>query len=122
MPTLGRRQAARDPNERQPPAGSPPRRFATAASRPGPEPASPIELDDAVEPEETTAPTLPPVPPIDKNPRIHPLLSKQIIDCVQLHPDDRPESMHFVANRLQLIGDVLESPKPVITDDDETQF
>jgi len=52
----------------------------------------------------------PPVPPIDKNKDIHPLLSKQIMDCVALDPDDRPESMNFVANRLELIGDLLEHP------------
>jgi eukaryotic-like serine/threonine-protein kinase len=51
-----------------------------------------------------------PVPPHEKNPAIHPLLSKQILDCVQLHPDDRPESMELVLNRLELIADLLESP------------
>jgi len=53
-----------------------------------------------------------PVPLHVKNPRIHPLLSKQIQDCVQIHPDDRPESMEVVASRLELIGDLLESPPP----------
>jgi len=53
----------------------------------------------------------PPIPPVQKNPAIHPLLSKQILDCVQLHPDDRPESMDLVANRLELIADLLESGK-----------
>lgn len=53
----------------------------------------------------------PPIPPIQKNPQIHPLLSKQILDCVQLHPDDRPDSMELVANRLELIADLLESGK-----------
>jgi serine/threonine protein kinase len=51
-----------------------------------------------------------PVPPHVKNSRIHPLLSKQIMDCVQLDPDDRPESMDFVANRLELICELLEHP------------
>ncbi|MCI0363614.1 MAG: serine/threonine protein kinase [Phycisphaerales bacterium] len=50
------------------------------------------------------------IPPHVKNPRIHPLLSKQIMDCVQLDPDDRPESMEFVANRLELISDLLQHP------------
>jgi len=53
----------------------------------------------------------PPIPPMQKNPQVHPLLSKQILDCVQLHPDDRPESMDLVANRLELITDLLESGK-----------
>jgi serine/threonine-protein kinase len=52
-----------------------------------------------------------PAPPDQKDPTIHPLLSKQILDCVQLHPDDRPESMEVVANRLELIGDLLENEK-----------
>ncbi|HRQ76742.1 MAG TPA: serine/threonine-protein kinase [Phycisphaerales bacterium] len=53
----------------------------------------------------------PPVPPHEKDPRIHPLLSKQILDCVQLHPDDRPESMEVVVNRLELISDLLAAPE-----------
>jgi len=51
----------------------------------------------------------PPVPPHEKDPSIHPILSKQILDCVQLHPDDRPESMSVVANRLELVSELLES-------------
>ncbi len=64
----------------------------------------------------------PPIPPHEKNPRIHPLLSKQILDCVQLHPNDRPESMDLVLNRLELIADVLEAPvePPPVGDDGET--
>jgi len=65
----------------------------------------------------------PPVPPHVKNPRIHPLLSKQIMDCVQLDPDSRPESMEFVCNRLELIAELLEAPSkqvapPVVADED----
>ena len=52
----------------------------------------------------------PPIPPQEKVPSIHPLLSKQILDCVRVRPDDRPESMAVVANRLELIGELLESP------------
>ena len=52
----------------------------------------------------------PPIPPHKKNPRVHPLLSKQILDCVKIDPHDRPESMEFVANRLELIADLLETP------------
>ena len=51
----------------------------------------------------------PPVPPIEKRPDIHPLLSRQILDCVQIHPDLRPESMELVANRLELIGELLDT-------------
>ncbi len=52
----------------------------------------------------------PPTPPNEKDPTIHPILSKQILDCVQLHPDDRPESMAVVANRLELVAELLERP------------
>jgi serine/threonine protein kinase len=49
-----------------------------------------------------------PTPPHERNPRIHPLLSKQIMDCVQPQPEQRPESMDIVVNRLELIRDVME--------------
>jgi serine/threonine-protein kinase len=64
----------------------------------------------------------PPVPPIEKNSKVHPLLSTLIMDCVKIHPDDRPESMEAVAARLQLIVDLLESPSEVPPPSDETQF
>jgi serine/threonine-protein kinase len=67
----------------------------------------------------------PPVPPHEKNPAIHPLLSKQILDCVKIEPDDRPESMEVVANRLELIADLLEKPADddigKVLEDEETQ-
>ncbi len=66
-----------------------------------------------------------PTPPQEKDPSIHPLLSKQILDCVRIHPDDRPESMAVVANRLELIGELLENPgkpAPPIVGDDDTTF
>ena len=67
----------------------------------------------------------PPVPPHERVPSIHPLLSKQILDCVRLHPDDRPASMSVVANRLELILELLENPgkpPPPIVGDDDTIF
>lgn len=67
----------------------------------------------------------PPVPPHEKDPSIHPLLSRQILDCVRVHPDDRPESMAVVANRLELIGELLENPgkpPPPIVGDEDTVF
>jgi serine/threonine-protein kinase len=67
----------------------------------------------------------PPVPPHEKDPSIHPLLSKQILDCVRMHPDDRPESMAVVSNRLELIAELLENPgkpPPPIVGDDDTVF
>ncbi len=51
-----------------------------------------------------------PIPPHERNPRIHSLLSKQIMDCIQPIAENRPESMTVVANRLELIQDVLNEP------------
>ncbi len=51
-----------------------------------------------------------PVPPHERDPRIHPLLSQQVLDCVRLGPDQRPD-MQVVLDRLQLIGEVLENPE-----------
>lgn len=66
----------------------------------------------------------PPVPPIEKNPAIHPLLSKQIMDCVQMHPDARPESMEKIAARLEMIGELLDNPPdtPVGDLNEETHY
>ncbi len=52
----------------------------------------------------------PPVPPHERDPRIHPLLSQQVLDCVKTDPDQRPE-MQVVLDRLELIGEVLENPE-----------
>ena len=54
----------------------------------------------------------PPVPPIERNPRIHPLLSKLILDCVEVETRKRPESMKIVADRLDLIEKLLLNPPP----------
>ncbi|MDP7005051.1 MAG: serine/threonine-protein kinase [Phycisphaerales bacterium] len=51
-----------------------------------------------------------PTPPHEQNSRIHTLLSKQIMDCIQPDPSNRPDSMTVVANRLELIRDVLNEP------------
>ncbi|MBT4529660.1 MAG: serine/threonine protein kinase [Phycisphaerae bacterium] len=51
-----------------------------------------------------------PTPPHERNSRIHTLLSKQIMDCVQPNPANRPETMQVVVNRLELILDVLNEP------------
>ena len=51
-----------------------------------------------------------PIPPHERNSRIHSLLSKQIMDCIQPNPENRPESMTVVVNRLELIQDVLNEP------------
>jgi serine/threonine protein kinase len=65
-----------------------------------------------------------PVSPHVQNPRIHPLLSRQIMDCVQVDPNNRPASMEVVVNRLELIQDVLENPSepaPEIIGDEDTR-
>ena len=49
-------------------------------------------LTGAVETENIALPD----PPHIRNPRIHPLLSKQIIDCIQPQPENRPESMEII--------------------------
>lgn len=51
----------------------------------------------------------PPIPPHQRNPRIHPLLSQQVLDCVKTDPNQRPD-MQVVLDRLELIGEVLERP------------
>ena len=64
-----------------------------------------------------------PAPPHVKDPTIHPLLSKQVMDCIQLDPDDRPESMEAVRKRLELTADLLENPPEAGTIiDEETMF
>ena len=49
-------------------------------------------------------------------------MTKQILDCVRLHPDDRPRDMSVVANRLELIAELLENPgkaaPPIVGDED----
>jgi serine/threonine protein kinase len=51
-----------------------------------------------------------PVPPHEKNPRIHPILSKLILDCVEVEKERRPESMAEVVQRLSIIHDLLAHP------------
>ena len=51
-----------------------------------------------------------PIPPHERNKRIHTLLSKQIMDCIKPHQEERTQSMSVVVNRLELIRDVLDEP------------
>jgi serine/threonine-protein kinase len=51
-----------------------------------------------------------PVPPHERNPNLHHLLSKQIMECIQLDPSSRPQSMERVATRLELIADLIANP------------
>jgi serine/threonine-protein kinase len=48
-----------------------------------------------------------PVPPHEKNSSIPPMLSKLILDCVEMEAGKRPESMADVVERLSLIDEVM---------------
>lgn len=50
-----------------------------------------------------------PKPAIELNPRIHPKLDELIMQCVEVDPARRPESMIWVADRLELILGILLS-------------
>ncbi len=51
-----------------------------------------------------------PIAPHERNPSIHHLLSKQVMECVQLDPASRSQSMERVATRLELIADLIANP------------
>lgn len=48
-------------------------------------------------------------PAHELNPEVHPRLSALIVECVEVNPDKRPESMHKVAERLDLIYGILKA-------------
>ncbi|MEO0716713.1 MAG: hypothetical protein AAFY58_06970, partial [Planctomycetota bacterium] len=48
-----------------------------------------------------------PKPAAELNPRIHPKLNDLIMSSVEVDPDKRPESMRFVADRLELVRGIL---------------
>ncbi len=48
-----------------------------------------------------------PKPASELNPRIHPKLNELIMSSVEVDPDKRPESMRFVADRLELVRGIL---------------
>jgi serine/threonine-protein kinase len=51
-----------------------------------------------------------PVPPHEKVAGIHHLLSKLVMECIQLDPSARVPSMERVATRLELIAELIKSP------------
>lgn len=55
-----------------------------------------------------------PKPAIELNPRIHPKLNDLIMACVEVDPAKRPESMAYVADRLNLVHGIVraEAEKP----------
>ena len=48
-------------------------------------------------------------PAAEINPRINPRLNDLIMKCVEVDPERRPESMHWVADQLNLILGVLRA-------------
>ncbi|MFO0827736.1 MAG: serine/threonine-protein kinase [Phycisphaerales bacterium] len=64
-----------------------------------------------------------PVAPHERNPAIHHLLSKQVLECIQLDPAARPASMDRVATRLELIAELIANPVKdrMVRDEDESR-
>jgi len=67
-----------------------------------------------------------PTAPIELNPKVHERLSDLIMECVEVQPKDRPQSMRVVAERLSLILGILRAKSgqartapPGADDDDE---
>ena len=50
-----------------------------------------------------------PTPALELNPRIHAKLNEMIMQCVEIDPEKRPQSMHWVADRLNLIHGILRA-------------
>ena len=50
-----------------------------------------------------------PVPAIELNDRIDPKLDELVMKCVEINPDKRPDSMEWVAERLNLIQGILRA-------------
>jgi len=50
-----------------------------------------------------------PKPAIELNPRIHPKLNDLIMQCVEIDPDKRPETMKEVQDRLNLVRGILNA-------------
>jgi serine/threonine-protein kinase len=46
---------------------------------------------------------------IELNPRIHPRLNELIMHCIEVDPDKRPDSMEYVADKLNLILGILRA-------------
>lgn len=62
-----------------------------------------------------------PAPPHEKVAGIHHLLSKLVMECIQLDPMARVASMERVATRLELISELIKSPishRPIAADDE----
>jgi serine/threonine protein kinase len=50
-----------------------------------------------------------PTPVIEVNPRVHPRLNDLIMQCVQVDPEKRPDSMTVVADKLNLIHGIIRA-------------
>ena len=64
-----------------------------------------------------------PKPVIEHNPRVPQKLDELIMQCVEIDPDQRPDSMAFVADRLHLVQGIMraESERASSTDPSPTR-
>jgi len=64
-----------------------------------------------------------PKPVIELNPRVHPKLDELIMQCVEVDADKRPDSMAYVADRLNLVQGIIraESERSSPTDPSPTR-
>lgn len=65
-----------------------------------------------------------PKPAIELNPKIHPRLNELIMHCVEIRPAERPETMRFVSERLNLIRGILHAQNqgaPAVLDDEDDE-
>lgn len=62
----------------------------------------------------------PPVPVRQVNAEVPDRLETLVMDCVKVRPEDRPENMHFVADKLDLILGVVRAAAgtPAVADDE----
>ena len=61
-----------------------------------------------------------PRPAVELNPRVPPMLNELIMKCVEIDAEDRPGSMHDVAERLELVLGKLRAERSIRDVDDET--
>jgi serine/threonine protein kinase len=50
-----------------------------------------------------------PTPAIQLDPKLHPKLNELIMHCVEVDPDDRPDSMRYIVDRLNLLRGMLKA-------------
>jgi hypothetical protein len=50
-----------------------------------------------------------PTPAIQLDPKLHPKLNELIMHCVEVEPNDRPDSMRYIVDRLNLLRGMLRA-------------